>query len=279
MPVRVSSRLALAALGVAAAYLGWLALLFAFQRSLQYPGAGIPAAAEPPRIPGLEVRWLGLPFGRVETWFLPATGPEGRSAPAIVFAHGNGELMDGWPDELAPFRAMGAGVLLVEYPGYGRSAGSPTEDSITAAFVAAYDALAADPRVDASRIVVLGQSLGGGAACALLAKRPIAAAILQSTFTSARVFARRYLAPGFLVRDGFDNASALRAFPGPVLVLHGSRDPLIPPSEGRALAAAARRARFVAYDCGHDYWHPDRLPFWRDVEAFLREAGVLADRS
>lgn len=275
----MSSKLALAALGVAAAYLGWLALLFTFQRSLQYPGAGIPAPPEPPRVAGLEVRWLDLPFGRVETWFLPATGTDGRPAPAVVFAHGNGELMDGWPDELAPFRAMGVGVLLVEYPGYGRSAGSPTQDSITDAFVAAYDGLVADTRVDASRVVVLGQSLGGGAACALLGKRPIAAAILQSTFTSARVFARRYLAPGFLVRDPFDNAAALRAFPGPVLVLHGTRDPLVPLSEGRALASASRRARFVPYDSGHDYWHPDRLPFWRDVETFLRETGVLAGRS
>ena len=43
------------------------------------------------------------------------------------------------PTEFEPLRDAGIGVLLVEYPGYGRSAGRPSEDSITATMLAAYD--------------------------------------------------------------------------------------------------------------------------------------------
>jgi len=106
-------------------------------------------------------------------------------------AHGNGELIDFWPNELNRFTNLGIGVLLVEYPGYGRSTGPQSQSSITEAFVTAYDTLCARADVEASKIILVGRSLGGGAVCALAAKRPAAALILMSTFTSARSFDKK----------------------------------------------------------------------------------------
>ena len=80
----------------------------------------------------------------------------------VIFAHGNGELIDYWPDELKKFNDFGLGVLLVEYPGYGRSDGTPTQKSISEAFEAAYDMLVSRPDVDAERIILFGRSVGGG---------------------------------------------------------------------------------------------------------------------
>jgi hypothetical protein len=128
--------------------------------------------------------------------------------------------------------------------------------------------------VDPSSIVGYGQSLGGGAVCALARRRPLKALILQSTFTSVRPFARRYGLPSFLVRDPFDNLAAVAVFPGPVLVIHGLADELIPVENGRSLARAAAKATLREYACGHWCWDPDRLPFWSDVSDFLVAAGV-----
>jgi pimeloyl-ACP methyl ester carboxylesterase len=256
-------------------YIAYLAFLFFTQRSIFYPGAGIRVPPEPSPAPGLE-RWLlATPVGEVEALFLPGRAdPAGSRQPAVVFGHGNGEVVDFWVTGLDGFRERGIGVLLVEYPGYGRSSGTTSEASIRVAMSAAYDRLAADPRVDPARVVGFGQSLGGGAVCLLSRDRPLRALILQSTFTSFAAFTSRYLAPAFLLRDRFDNESAVRSFDGPVLVIHGRQDEVIPFRLGQRLAAVAKHATFRAYDCGHGCWDPERLPFWRDVDTFLVEAEI-----
>src|SRR5439155_16972815 len=106
--------------------------------------------------------------------------------------------------------------------------------------------LAARDDVDPQRIVAMGVSIGGGPACELALSRPVRALVLLSTFTSIDEFARAFWLPPFLARDRFDNRARVSAFAGPVLVLHGRHDELIPFAHGQALAAAAKHAQFVA---------------------------------
>ncbi|WP_373499705.1 alpha/beta hydrolase [Desulfococcus sp.] len=257
-------------------YLAYCALLYLVQRQIVFPAGLTGPAAGPPALPGLEVIEVRAGGIRTEAWFLPpAAAKGGQRHPAILFAHGNAELIDGCLGEFMPFTRLGAGLLLVEYPGYGRSRGSPSQAGIGDVYAAAYDWLAARPDVDSDRIVLAGRSLGGGVACDLAAKRPSAAMILISTFTSARAFAVRYLAPGFLVRDPFDNLSVVRSYEKPVLVFHGRGDDVIPYAHGAALAAASSRSRLVTLDCAHNDCPPDRAAFFQEAERFLRGAGVL----
>ena len=143
---------------------------------------------------------------------------------------------------------------------------------------AAYDRLVSDPRVDRTRIVGFGQSLGGGAICLLARDRPLRGLILQSTFTSLDIFATSRWAPAFLLHGHFDNLSAVRRFRGPVLVIHGRSDELIPWDQGRRLAVAAASGTFRLYECGHGCWDPERLPFWHDAVPWLRQAGIATSR-
>ena len=162
-------------------------------------------------------------------------------------------------------------MLLVEYPGYGRSQGKPSQASITAAMLAAHEWAAARPDLDPRRIVAYGRSVGGGAACALAREKPIAALVLESTFTSARRMARRYALPGFLVRDPFDNLSVVRGFPGPVLIVHGVQDDVIAARHARALHQAARSAELHLLPCGHN----DCPRPWPLLRRFLLDRGIL----
>ncbi len=193
----------------------------------------------------------------------------------MIFAHGNGELIDFWLQELQTFNRLGMGALLVEYPGYGRSEGLPSQSSIEETFAAAYDVLAARKDVDASRIVLFGRSLGGGAVCALAAQRPSAALILMSTFTGVRHFAKRFLVPPFLVRDPFDNLAVVKNYPGPVLVIHGRHDEVIPFSHGTTLYKSVQKGEMIAYNAGHNDCPPDWNVFWHDVASFLRENRII----
>jgi pimeloyl-ACP methyl ester carboxylesterase len=193
----------------------------------------------------------------------------------LIFFHGNGEVIDFLPDQVEGFRELGMGVLLVEYPGFGRSPGRTDETGITDTAVAAYDAALQREEVDPQRVVLFGRSLGGGAACALAARRPGAALILQSAFISTRSFARGYLVPGFLVRDVFDNGKVLAAYRKPVLLFHGSSDNIVPPKHGRELQRLAPNARLVEFPCVHNDCPPDWREFYRIIAGFLKEAGVL----
>ena len=264
----------LAALGL---YGGYLALLYAVQSSLLYPGRHLRGRPGPqPFHHGREVVWLETSFGRVEAWYLPptpGTAPGGQ-APAVILAHGNNELIDTMPEGFLAFRERGFGLFLVEYPGYGSSDGSPSVESVTETFTAAWDALVSRPDVDGRRVLALGRSLGGAAVCALSARRPLAALVLVAAFADLPSMARRYLAPAFLVRDRYDNAGALRSFPGPVLVVHGTRDGLISHAHGERLAQAAPRGRLISYDADHNDCPPDFERFWRDLDGFLEQAGL-----
>jgi pimeloyl-ACP methyl ester carboxylesterase len=254
------------------AYAGYCGLVFVIQRQVMFPRHRI-RLPEADHLPGLEKIWLNTRFGKVETCFLAPVSSEGP-APAVIFAHGNAELIDFWVQELKNFNRFGAGVLLVEYPGYGRSDGSPTQENIAEAFVAAYDMMITRQDVDSSRIVLFGRSIGGGAVCALAGARPSAAMILMSTFISARSLVKKYLVPGMLVRDPFDNLSVVRSYPGPVLVIHGKKDEIIPYSHSVALSRAARNGKIITYECGHNDCPPIWDDFWQDIEFFLHEARI-----
>ena len=257
-------------------YSAYVGFVFLMQRQIMFPRGMIPTPPQDAaKVPGLERIWLDMSSGRVEAWYLPPTATLNRPAPVAIFAHGNGELIDFWPEELSPFCRMGVGVLLVEYPGYGRSGGSPSQNSITEAFVTAYDMLRKRGDIDPNRIVLVGRSIGGGAVCALAQVRPSAAMILMSTFTKVSAFAKNFLVPPLFVRDPFDNLAVVKSYPKPILLTHGRYDEVIPYRHGVKLHQAARSGKLITYECGHNDCVLGSGTFWQDVETFLRKSGII----
>jgi len=256
----------------------YLLILFAAQRHMMFPRYVLPTPQPEGSLPaGVASIWIDSEYGRVEAWYLPASS-EGKGAqpgPALIVAHGNGELIDYLVDEVMAFHRIGMAVLLVEYPGYGRSGGSPSQKSIGDIFSRAYDLLVQRPEIDPARIVLLGRSLGGGAVCDLARNRPSAAMILVSTFTRTSAFSKRYLAPPILIRDPFDNLGAVREYPNPLLITHGQYDDVIPYRHGKALFQAARNGTLKTYAGSHNDLRLDNDMCWRDIETFLRSTGII----
>jgi fermentation-respiration switch protein FrsA (DUF1100 family) len=245
--------------------------LFVGQRRLLYPRPRGPAVA--PLVDGIGHVQIASGDGPVHVWHAPSLARHASARRAIIFAHGNGERAEDWLDQFGDLRAAGLDVLIVEYPGYGIAEGAPTQTSITNAILAAYDWLRDQQGLSGDRIVAYGRSLGGGAAAQLAARRPVAALILESSFTSVRAFAARFFAPQFLVRDPFDTMAVLAQYRAPLLVLHGTRDAIAPVAHAEALAAAVPGATYVPLPCGHN----DCPRPWPAVLAFLSRHALLPD--
>ncbi len=256
-------------------YLVYCSYLFVMQRQVLFPIDLIETyPGSVPNTTGLEKLWINTDFGKVEAWFIPSA-QKATPAPAAIFAHGNGELIDFWPAPLKPLTELGISLLLVEYPGYGRSNGTPSQDSILETFINAYDVLISRQDVDPDKIILMGRSVGGGAVCTISDKRKSAAMILISTFISVKSFAKSYYLPGFLIRDPFDNISAIRTYTSPILVIHGKHDEIIPHTHGMALSKAAKIAKLITYESGHNDCPPNWKRFYQDIGSFLHENGIL----
>ena len=258
--------------------LGYALVVFGMQRRIVFPGAqreSPRASATPPA--GATQVWLDASFGRVEAWFFPAEPV--AAAPTVVFAHGNGELIEDWQTEMEALSREGVNALLVEFPGYGHSDGKPSRATIREAFGQAFDWLVEEGSVAADRIVAYGRSVGGGAAADLSQDRPVRALALQSTFTSVAAMAREAFLPGFMVLDRFDNQRAVADFDGPVLLMHGPEDEVIPYEHAVGLASVREGLEVVDISCGHN----DCAAAWPDIlsslTAFLRGHGLLERRA
>lgn len=197
--------------------------------------------------PGLTIEAVhfAAPGGpRLSAWWLPAqSSPRGT----VVFCHGNGGNVSQHAHAVSWLPARGFQVLIFDYRGYGTSEGNPTREGTVQDAIAALDfALARDP----SHTVLFGHSLGGAIGLAAAVERPaVRGVIVESSFPSYRAAARA-TAPAFawlvpwLVSVGFEPEDAIaRIAPRPVLVIHGSSDPITPLPLGEALFAAAREPK------------------------------------
>lgn len=276
MPLSTKQRRRLLVAGFGLATL--FGVLFWLQRAILFPAsvARVDAGAGE-GIEGLQKIWLQIERGQVEAWFLPGKGVSAEApGPLVIFAHGNGEAIDHWPAVLRHYRDQGISVALPEYRGYGRSAGSPSQSAITDDFVAVYDLLVSRPEVDRDRVIFHGRSLGGGVVGSVLEKRPAAALILQSTFTSVADLAwERWFVPSFLILDTFDTREVLETFDGPVLVVHGKSDTLIPVEHAQRLHETAKDATLVLFEGGHNDTPPSWAELWPEIDGFLSAAGLM----
>ena len=136
---------------------------------------------------------------RLHGWFLPAAG---RALGTILFLHGNAENVSTHIMSVRWLPARGFNVFLLDYRGYGASAGVPTQAGVQDDVDSALRTLLARPDVDPDRVVVFGQSLGGAIAVlsrgAFRLPQHIRALVVESAFASYRQIAREKLADFWL---------------------------------------------------------------------------------
>ncbi|MGE4336457.1 MAG: alpha/beta hydrolase [Pigmentiphaga sp.] len=211
---------------------------------------------------GTDVFDLTLANGdTVRAWFLAQDDP---AAPTVLYLHGSRWNLNGSVFRMERWHRLGFSVLAIDYRGFGASTPRlPSQRSATEDALAGLDELARR-QPDPQRRYVYGHSLGGAIAAQLaaLSKRPeFSGLILESTFTHVRdmlPLTRWGHLPGLagLVTQPFDTQAALRQYDGPLLLLHGSGDRVVPVAMSDALYAglppgAALRQHVVIEGASH----------------------------
>lgn len=226
-----------------ATYAAFCLVLFVFQRSLLY----FPSHRSPVLSRLTPWTWDGETFG----YCREATSPQ----TIWLMMHGNaGQASD--RDYVLDHLSADDSLYVLEYPGYGARAGSPSRAAFNAAAMQAYERLlATHPGV---AVCVIGESIGSGPAATLAsAMKPPAKIVLITPFdTLCRVAGRKlfFVPVALLLLDRWDNVDALRGFKGAIDVYGAARDEVIPVRHARQLSAACGAANYHEMSCGHNDW-------------------------
>ncbi len=240
---------------IALGYTAVVALVYVFQSRLVYfpqIGRGIAATPQAHGLAYEEVTLKTADGEKLAAWWVPHE----RALGVVVIFHGNAGNISHRIDYLTMFHRLGYSSLLLDYRGYGRSTGSPSEEGTYRDAEAAWQWLTKERGVPARDIVVLGESLGGAVAVWLAARVAPRALVVASCFTSvpelgAQVYP--FLPVRLISRFSYDSLGTIKSVKAPVLIAHSREDDIIPFAHGKALYdAAPEPKKFLEMRGGHN---------------------------
>lgn len=197
----------------------------------------------------------------------------------VLFFHGNAGNISDRLVKLKFFHGLGVNVFIIDYRGYGRSQGKPTEKGVYLDGIAAYDFLKARPDIGTLPIVIYGGSLGGAVGIDVASRRDVAGLIIDSSFPSAASMSKVIypVIPTFLLSVKFDSKSKIKNVTIPKLFMHSRDDQIVPFALGRMLYDSAPGPKeFVELTGGHNDAHIEcRDKFEGCIESFLKKENWL----
>jgi uncharacterized protein len=243
-------------------YLAMVVMLAVLQRALIYL---------PDREPRIDPQDAGLSPGRVHTITLKTDDglelrgwhllPPGQSAadpkqadqqlafgrPVVLYFSGNAGNRAWRIPEFEVLTQLDCDVFVFDYRGYGENPGSPSEERLAADATAAWCYATQTRRIEPRRLILFGESLGGGVAVRLAAEQcaagtPPGGVVLRATFSSlsdAAAYHYPWLPVRWLLVDRYASAARIPQVTCPILHIHGLRDTIIPLELGRRLFDAA----------------------------------------
>jgi hypothetical protein len=249
----------------------WVLVLWLQPRMAFFPTRGV---QETPQNLGLTYTDVTITTSDGVTlhgWWMEHPSPRGQ----VIYWHGNGGNLSLWLDVFADIRRRGFSVLAVDYRGYGRSGGSPTEKGIYRDAEAAIAHYTMHLRRDRTPTIYWGRSLGSVVASYAAAKSPPDALILESAFPDARsLFAGNPLMLGLSLFSTyrFPTTKHLESYRGPLLVVHGDADTLIPFPAGQKVferAATPQKVFLTLKGVTHNEHYASQPEYWTALDRFL----------
>jgi len=215
-------------------------LYYLANRAVYYPSKYPEGFWDAQKLVGASDAWMDTADGvKIHGWWARREG----SALATLFLHGNAGNITNRAPRMQEIVAAGSSVLMLDYRGYGKSNGHPSEQGLYRDSEAGYIYLLGQG-YRPEQIILHGESLGTAVAIDLASRRPSAALILEAPFTSASAVAGTVVPlVGPLLIRSFDSLTKIRWIRMPMFFMHGDRDEVIPLRLGQELFAAAQGSK------------------------------------
>jgi len=245
------------------AYIATVVLIMAFEDKLVYFPAKYPDGSwtvqetcihEGELFPRVQDCFFSTSDGvRLHGWYCtPLRCASGVGVPVpsdmvLLWFHGNAGNITHRYDMIRTMMELPVQVFIIDYRGYGKSEGKPSERGLYLDSRGAWDYLVNERRIAPEKIVIFGKSLGGVPAIDLATQADAAGLIVQSSFTSAGDMAATVLPliPRFVLHTKMDSLSRIGRVNCPKLFIHSRADEVVPYSQGRRLYdAASERKQF-----------------------------------
>ncbi len=263
-------------------YLLFVGLVYVMQGRLLYlpnlPGRELDATPADVGLAYEDVRLIASDGIGLHGWFVPA---DGAARGTLLFFHGNAGNISHRLESIRQFHGLfngqGLDVLIVDYRGYGRSEGRPSEQGTYRDAEAAWQYLTEERGVAPARIVVFGRSVGGAVGAWLAANREPGALIVESSFSSLPALAAElywFLPVRWLSRFRYATAEYVAAADCPVLVIHSRDDDIVPFHHGREIyESAGEPRRFLELSGPHNGAHVlSEERYLEGLDRFLADA-------
>ena len=224
----------------ALAYIGAIGWLYFKQEALLFAPVVLPA--DHLFTLGDDVKELQVEVAGARLSALHLQNPRPRGV--VFFLHGNGGNLDNWFVNIDFYRRANFDLFMIDYRGYGKSSGRiQSQAQLHADVSAAWAGVA--PQYAGRKVVIYGRSLGSGLAASLAMDMSTSRApdltVLVSSYTSMAALAAEHYrwVPQWLLRYPMRTDRLIGRIGGPVLLIHGDKDPLISPGHSEALKALA----------------------------------------
>lgn len=192
-----------------------------------------------------------------------AENPKG----AIVYYHGNMGDNSRWGELVQPLMKYNYDIYLMDYRGYGKSTGTRSSSKMYSDAELVYKQARAQFR--ANDIVLFGRSLGAAFATYVASRQPSSQLILETPFYSLRNIVEP-LYPFFPVKKLLEfHLPSFQYLPqvnSPILILHGTRDKVVPFENGQMLDSLSKQSQLIVIKGGRHNNLADYDYYWKALD-------------
>lgn len=188
----------------------------------------------------------------------------------VLFYHGNMENVEHYKKYPPFFLRNGYNLWMIDYPGFGKTTGKLTENSMKEQAILMYDMASKETKSD--NIILYGKSMGTGVASFVASNRKCKELILETPYYSIPALAKHYFPiypVTLLVKYSFTVHEYLRKVQAPVTVFHGTKDEVVPYKHSEWLKEQNKNLDLITIENGRHNNLSDFDLFQKKIDSLL----------